>query len=169
MNMVNKICVVCGRGYSVTVNNASRSEACSPSCNRIKWRNRNNDRYKSNKIRYRRECGILEKGSQEHRFKIAMQVRDQRPESNIKSKRNLKIRKVGGWFSKLDWDNLKKQHDYRCLCCGKKEPAIKLTKDHIIPLSKGGSNNISNIQPLCIKCNNKKWIKVVDYKTNATL
>lgn len=40
-----------------------------------------------------------------------------------------------------------------CLDCGN---ARKLTYDHVIPLSKGGSNYIDNIQPLCGSCNSKK-------------
>lgn len=33
---------------------------------------------------------------------------------------------------------------------------ILMTKDHIIPKSKGGKNRIENYQPMCEKCNSKK-------------
>lgn len=48
-----------------------------------------------------------------------------------------------------------------CLRCGKKK---KLTADHVIPLSRGGSNEISNIQPLCKSCNSKKYTDTTDYR-----
>jgi 5-methylcytosine-specific restriction endonuclease McrA len=62
-----------------------------------------------------------------------------------------------------EWELLKKQYNYTCPCCSKSEPEVKLTEDHIIPLSKGGSDFIENIQPLCLKCNIKKHTKIIKY------
>lgn len=62
-----------------------------------------------------------------------------------------------------EWENLRKQYGNVCLMCGKSEPQIKLTEDHIIPLSKGGSDFIENIQPLCLSCNVRKHTKVINF------
>lgn len=84
----------------------------------------------------------------------------------IKNKRNRvikRIQKSGLGHTFGEWENLKAQYGYKCACCGKSEPNIKLTEDHIIPLSKGGSDLIENIQPLCLPCNLKKHTLIIKY------
>lgn len=67
----------------------------------------------------------------------------------------------GGTFTDAEWVALCERYDNRCLCCGEQKP---LTADHVIPLSKGGSNYITNIQPLCQSCNSSKGTKETDYR-----
>lgn len=68
-----------------------------------------------------------------------------------------------GSHTKTQWDELKTKYNYMCLCCKLQEPFIKLTEDHIVPLSVGGSDFIENIQPLCQSCNSKKWTKILSF------
>jgi len=42
---------------------------------------------------------------------------------------------------------------------------ILMTKDHIIPRSRSGSDNLDNLQTLCTKCNNRKNDKIVNINT----
>lgn len=53
-----------------------------------------------------------------------------------------------------EWEELKEKVEYLCVYCRELKP---LTKDHIKPLSEGGTDYIENIQPLCRNCNSKKW------------
>lgn len=69
---------------------------------------------------------------------------------------------AGGTFTPQEWEMLLDQYDYTCLRCGRND--VKLTADHVIPLSKGGTNYISNIQPLCKSCNSYKGVNVTDYR-----
>ncbi|HIK32851.1 MAG TPA: HNH endonuclease [Oscillatoriales cyanobacterium M59_W2019_021] len=45
---------------------------------------------------------------------------------------------------------------YRCVFCGRTSQQVQLEVDHIIPFSKGGSNDLSNLQTLCFDCNRGK-------------
>lgn len=54
------------------------------------------------------------------------------------------------------WEKCKEVYSYMCIKCSRTEPDIQLTRDHIIPKSKGGSDSWLNIQPLCRQCNAMK-------------
>ena len=71
-------------------------------------------------------------------------------------------RDAPGSFTFDEWYALCQKYEFRCLRCG--EQNVKLTVDHVVPLSKGGSHWISNLQPLCGPCNSSKGVKDTDYR-----
>ena len=43
-----------------------------------------------------------------------------------------------------------KRDSFKCQYCGKSAPDVVLEVDHIIPVSKGGDNDISNLITACL-------------------
>ncbi len=76
-------------------------------------------------------------------------------------RRKAKKRGNGGSFSPVEWKELREKYGNKCLCCGEEK---KLEADHVIPVIKGGTSNIENIQPLCRSCNAKKSSSEIDYR-----
>jgi 5-methylcytosine-specific restriction endonuclease McrA len=73
-----------------------------------------------------------------------------------KAKRRALKKSASGKFTAKEWKDRKKEYGNACAACGVEEREMVLAADHIIPLSKGGSNWIWNIQPLCGPCNTRK-------------
>lgn len=126
--------------------------------------------YKKNKERNSSKREEIARKQREYRA----QYPDRAQAANKKSRErhhearllNNRIRKnrqraAEGSFTKQEWTELCMKYNNECVCCGEQKP---LTVDHVIPLSKGGTNYISNIQPLCGSCNSKKHAKIVDYR-----
>ena len=68
-----------------------------------------------------------------------------------------------GNFTLEEWEKLTRESGGKCVVCEEVRP---LTRDHIIPLSRGGTNYIQNIQPLCRPCNSRKSSKIEGWQTS---
>lgn len=84
--------------------------------------------------------------------------------SHLKARRYALKKGAKGSHTLIEWKRLKKKYNNKCAKCGKKGEL--LTKDHIVPLSKGGNDYIVNIQPLCSNCNSKKYTKISENQIN---
>jgi len=60
---------------------------------------------------------------------------------------------VGIIVTDREWRRLKHRHGGRCFYCKKK---LKLTKDHVVPVTRGGLHTPGNILPACQPCNSSK-------------
>ena len=122
------------------------------------------DYYKKHKEDARIKGAEWNKRNHEKKLEIQRKYRESHKDEIRKNGRERMALIRSGDFTKEEWEDIKKKFDYRCACCGTKEPEIKLETDHIVPISKGGKNIKENIQPLCRKCNTKKNVKIVDYR-----
>lgn len=60
------------------------------------------------------------------------------------------------FFTDEERKKILKQSYGKCACCGKKLTPETMTVEHIIPLSRGGTNNPQNLTALCKDCNKMK-------------
>jgi len=124
----------------------------------------NTDYIKRQRALSRKYCKENKKKLQKYQIEYRKKNRDKILEYN--RKRLLLKKNISGQHTKQEWEDLKKHNYNKCAQCGIKEKELKkiwkhtnfnkLTKDHIIPISLGGTDFIDNIQPLCISCNSSK-------------
>ena len=179
-----KPCIKCGATLRYTGN-----KAC-VSCTRkadLKWKRDNIEKrkrdakvyYKNNrkKINETKRCWAIKNREKvlaykrkiyaDNRDKIQKQnqrwVKNNPDKANAQTHR-YRARKRQAKSEPYDFKAICKHYGNKCLKCGKKG---KMTIDHINPLSKGGNNIASNIQPLCHSCNSGKCDKNIDYRPDA--
>ncbi len=88
--------------------------------------------------------------------------------------RNARLKKNGGTHTSSEWKALLAA-TLRCPDCGRRWHDIPprpdsryrsvWTKDHIVPVIQGGSDDISNIRPLCYECNFRRHTKPINTST----
>ena len=123
----------------------------------VAWQKSHTEEFQKYQKKYRKENAAKERARQ-CRWE---QANPDKVRAKRSRRRTLKT-SAGGSFSGEEFSALCKHYGGKCLCCGKRR---KLTADHVIPVSKGGTSNIDNIQPLCLSCNSKKGTKSTDYRT----
>jgi 5-methylcytosine-specific restriction endonuclease McrA len=142
-----------------------------------KWRRENPEKAKASKQRW-----IENNPDKEHERRRKRRERDREKiyESNrlwkkqnpdkikaINHRRSTRKTAAGGSYTSAEWQALVSHFGGKCLCCGRTD--VNLTVDHVIPVAKGGTSNIDNLQPLCFSCNSRKGDRVVDYRPSSGL
>ena len=69
--------------------------------------------------------------------------------------------KTTGKITQQDWIDLLNLYGQKCLRCGTNK---NITLDHVVPLCKGGTHSIENVQPLCKTCNCIKARRSWDFR-----
>jgi 5-methylcytosine-specific restriction endonuclease McrA len=179
--MLTKVCSCCHQEknlsefYSSKVNRDGYDGKCK-SCkiayqsswrsnNRSKHREYSSNYYKEHKTHVQEYFKKWRLDNYEYKYEYDTSWRKNNPEK-VQSQRRAYFAKRRALIAK-EWRELKDKYSHTCLKCGRSEPSIKLTPDHVVPLSLGGSNGIDNIQPLCWGCNAAKQARYVDYRNDA--
>ena len=162
-----------------------RSHVCNV-CNRIRasrWQKENPERYKERQREYSesgKKAVASKKEYAKHRESYIQRVKNwiagnserhhehvsawmkRNPDKMQTYRENRRGRVASaGEYTQAEWESLCEFYGHICLCCKESKP---LTVDHVVPLSKGGSNTIDNLQPLCASCNSRKNQKIIDYR-----
>lgn len=147
------------------------------------WKRNNPDKRAAQRKRYYerlrqdedRYASYLE-GRRTYKHNLPAEVKERRAERDRQTKRyllrtpeqkreaarrRLSRLNFSGSYTIDEWLDLCDWFGNVCLCCGAKE----VVRDHVIPLSLGGVDALTNLQPLCSKCNTRKGgTQITDYR-----
>ena len=144
------------------------SGACSSRADRLKHPDRDHQLYLKNRVErlvqareYQLAHPEVHKAANERYEKT-----ENGQQSRHKSRKAYRARKFAapGSHTRAQFLDLVRRFDNFCPACGEQFLTGQLEEDHIVPLSRGGSDDISNIQPLCKSCNSRKRDRMMDYR-----
>lgn len=69
-------------------------------------------------------------------------------------------RGAAGSHTRVEWEQVLMRYERRCAYCHRS--GLRLERDHVVPLSCGGTNSIDNIVPACRSCNARKNARDVE-------
>jgi 5-methylcytosine-specific restriction endonuclease McrA len=157
--MQERVCRTCGRVDLLTPSRAAHPY-CSTECYAASMR-------KPETYKYRRDPEERRQRSARYRACHRAQVNEKQMEWYHKNKERAyhnvdvrRARKAGakvGSFPSGWWKRMLSAHGNRCAYCGRDD--MPLTKDHVVPISRGGAHSIENIVPACKSCNSRKNTK----------
>ena len=132
------------------------------------WKKNNPEKLAEYKRKFRSKPGIKKRESLDNhiwhvrnRDKYNARMRQWRKDNPLKAKThddNKKAKRLGAkgshtleqWLSKVAF------FGWRCVYCKKELTQETLTKEHMLPLVRGGSNWVANLAPACQHCNATK-------------
>ena len=152
----SKKCIRCGVEFIPI----KSGRYCTESCMKSAYYEDNQDKLDNYRLRW-------SKVNRKLQGVYASRSRAKRPEYYLERRRfyqnRRRVRKLkgSGSHSFQEWMDLVAFYNGHCLCCGR---LARLTVDHVIPIAKGGSDSIDNVQPLCINCNRLKQTTIMDFR-----
>jgi len=64
-------------------------------------------------------------------------------------------------FTEAQWSAKVDAFEHKCCYCDKPGTVLTLTRDHLVPISKGGADTYENIVPCCKACNSSKHARIL--------
>lgn len=113
-----------------------------------RWESRNKEKFDAARRRW----------AQRNKARVRQNTRRYRRRNKLWARECCRRRQVvrkgaGGCHSILDWQLIMHLQDGCCAYCGEERT---LTRDHVVPITRGGTDDAENIVGACRSCNAKK-------------
>lgn len=132
------------------------------------WRGQNIERNRelnnSHYAKHKEERSAIRREYDRERYRTDPEVKARKDRQTAEKNRRRKALLYGApaeHHTEREWLELCAKFNHCCLRCKQQLP---LSRDHVVPVTLGGSDAITNIQPLCKVCNSWKNNRTIDFR-----